>query len=126
MARIFKISGYLVDANGDYDAEQLEVALKEDYDLIAHHIRVEERDIGEWDDDCPLNDFDCPKEECEKYFCHQADVAPKSEVDKLKETIERLEQEKEKMLVSATMDIPITIETLFKVRTEHPIISLKW
>lgn len=76
MARIFKISGYLVDAVGDYDAKQLEVELKEDYDLIAHHIRVEERDIGEWDDDCPLNYFNCPEEECEKYFDHPADVAP--------------------------------------------------
>ena len=52
-----------------------------------------------------------------------ADVAQKSEVDKLKATIERLEQEKEEMLVSATTDIPITMETLFKVRTEHPIVT---
>ena len=40
----------------------------QDYDLIVHHVNIEERDIGEWDDDNPLNLLDCPKSECEKYF----------------------------------------------------------
>jgi hypothetical protein len=68
MAKIFKLSGYLIDTNNDYDSEELEVALSEDYDLIANHIKVEEKDIGEWDDDNFLNYCDCPIEECEKYF----------------------------------------------------------
>jgi hypothetical protein len=57
------------------------------------------------------------------YGLYNAGYRKQSEVDKLKATIERLEQEKEKMLVSATIDIPITMETLFKVRTEHPIFT---
>ena len=68
MPKIFKISGYYVDPNGDYDREDLEVALQENYDLIDHHIKVEERDIGEWDDDHILNRCDCPKDACERYF----------------------------------------------------------
>lgn len=46
---------------------------------------------------------------------------PTADVDQLKATIDRLERENAEMLVSATTDIPITMETLFKVRTEHPI-----
>ena len=68
MAKIFKLSGYLVDANGDMTAEELETLISQDYDLIAHHIKVDEKDVGEWEDDNPLNFCDCPITECEKYF----------------------------------------------------------
>ena len=68
MAKIFKIQGYFIDPNEDYTTEQLEVMLEEDYDVIAHHIKVEEQDIGEWEDDNPLNYGNCPECECEKYF----------------------------------------------------------
>ena len=68
MAKIFKISGYMVDPNGDLEAEDLRVSLEEDYDAIAHHIQIEEVDLPEWDDDNPLNRLDCPVAECEKYF----------------------------------------------------------
>ena len=68
MAKIFKVTGYFVDYNDEYDCDRLKVDLEQDYDLIAHHINIEERDIGEWDDDNPLNLFNCPKSECEKYF----------------------------------------------------------
>ena len=68
MAKIFEIHGYYIDPNEDYSAEDLKVALSEDYDLITHHIEVKERDIGEWEDENPLNYCDCPKSECEKYF----------------------------------------------------------
>ena len=68
MAKIFKIQGYFIDPNEDYTAEQLEVMLEEDYDVIALHIKVEEQDIGEWEDDNPLNYYNCPECECEKYF----------------------------------------------------------
>ena len=68
MAKIFKISGYFVDPNGDYSAEDLEIGLEDDFDMIAKHIKVEEKDIGEWDDDIPLNYCDSAEIECEKYF----------------------------------------------------------
>ena len=68
MAKIFKIHGYFVDPNGEYTAEELATALQQDFDVIAHHIKVDERDIGEWDDNSPLNYHNCSKDECEAYF----------------------------------------------------------
>lgn len=68
MAKIFKIEGYFIDPNEGYRKEDLEIALNQDYDVISHHIKVEERDIGEWEDDNPLNYHNCPESECEKYF----------------------------------------------------------
>jgi hypothetical protein len=75
MAKIFKIHGYFVDPNEDYTQEDLEVMLEQDYDVISQHIKVEERDIGEWKDDNPLNYFNCPESECEKYFDRRVDNA---------------------------------------------------
>ena len=68
MAKIFKIEGYYVDPNGSWSAEWLKTELEENYDLIDKHIKVQEQDIGEWEDDNPLNYYNCPKDECEKYF----------------------------------------------------------
>lgn len=42
MAKIFKISGYFVDLNGNFDASGLAVSLRQSFDLIDHHIEVEE------------------------------------------------------------------------------------
>lgn len=68
MAKIFKLSGYFVDPNGEFTDSELETILKNSCDIIAFHINVEEKDIGEWEDDNPLNRCDCPEKECEKYF----------------------------------------------------------
>ena len=68
MAKIFKVTGYFVDYNDEYDCDRLKVDLEQGYDLIVPHVNIEERDIGEWDDDNPLNLLDCPKAECEKFF----------------------------------------------------------
>ena len=68
MAKIFKISGYLIDANGDCTADDIEVYLDSFDYAFTQHIKAEERDIGEWYDDHPLNYYFISKEECEKYF----------------------------------------------------------
>jgi hypothetical protein len=68
MAKIFKIEGYYVDPNGGWSAEDLQIELEQNYDLIDKHIRVQERDIGEWEDDNPLNRCNSPESECERYF----------------------------------------------------------
>ena len=68
MAKIFKIEGYYIDPNGGWSAEDLQIELEENYDLIDKHIKVQERDIGEWEDDNPLNYCNSPESECEKYF----------------------------------------------------------
>ena len=68
MATIFKIEGYYVDPNGDWSADWLKTELEENLDLIVKHIKVQERDIGEWEDDNPLNYCNSPESECERYF----------------------------------------------------------
>ncbi len=68
MAKIFEFHGYYVDPNDDYDAEELEILLSEKFDIMSHHIKVDERDIGEWEDENPLNYTDCHISECMRYF----------------------------------------------------------
>lgn len=69
MAKIFKVHGYFIDSNDSYTKNDLEIALEEKMgDLFTQHLKVEERDIGEWYDDIPLNLNDCPEYECEVYF----------------------------------------------------------
>ena len=55
MAKIFKVSGYFVDANGVVDKEKFEGKLESLEDLFSHHLHVEEADIGKWNDESPLN-----------------------------------------------------------------------
>lgn len=68
MAKIFKVTGYFVDPNDDWNCDTLKVALEENNDLISHYVNVDEKDIGEWEDDNPLNLCECPISECEKFF----------------------------------------------------------
>ena len=68
MAKIFKISGYFVDPNDNFDAEDIKIFLDESFDVISKHTKVEEVDIGEWEDENPHNYIDSPESECEKYF----------------------------------------------------------
>lgn len=69
MAKIFKISGYLVDPDDLYRLSEIEAGISYALDGMVHqHIRVEESDIGKWDDESPLNYDNCDLAECEKYF----------------------------------------------------------
>lgn len=74
MAKIFKISGYLVDPIGDYPVDYLKRDIETSYDMIGQHIHVEESDIGKWDDESPLNYDNCDLAECEKYFKRKVPV----------------------------------------------------
>ena len=68
MPKIIKFSGYFIDISDVYDSRGIEIALRDFPDVLSRHIRAEEKDIEEWDDDNPLNRRDCPESECEKYF----------------------------------------------------------
>ena len=74
MAKIFKVSGYLVDPIGDYPADYLKRNIETSYDMIGQHIHVEESDIGELDDESPLNYDNCDLADCEKYFKRKVPV----------------------------------------------------
>lgn len=67
--KIYKISGYLVDPNGDVSARDIFDRLKHLYDMSGKHIHVIEADLPDWTDENPLNNYeDCDLAECEKYF----------------------------------------------------------
>lgn len=70
MARIIKITGYLVDPcdGNELDAEAVKDLLSSRFDLIGKNFKTEECNIGEWDDDHELNYCNSPIELCEKYF----------------------------------------------------------
>lgn len=69
MAKLFKLTTYIVDYRDNFDESNLE-----DYimwrldDVSVDHIHLTSADIGEWHDDHPLNYMDCPEVEYEKYF----------------------------------------------------------
>ena len=75
MAKIFKVSGYLVDPDDLYELSEIESGINYSLDGMIHqHIHVEESDIGKWDDESPLNYDNCDLADCEKYFKRKVPV----------------------------------------------------
>ena len=70
MPKIYKITTYLVDGSDEFNDASLEDCLIycTQNDLNLEHTKIQSADIGEWHDDHPLNYYNCPKEEFEKYF----------------------------------------------------------
>lgn len=70
MAKIFKITTYIVDSMDEYDVfsveDLLQYCCQNDVELRATNIQ--EKDIGEWDDDCEVNKIVCPNSVFEEYF----------------------------------------------------------
>ena len=62
MAKIFKISAYLVDPVDEFNEESLEDCLVycTQNDIELKHTRIDSADIGEWDNNHRLNSFHCP------------------------------------------------------------------
>lgn len=70
MAKVFKISAYVVDPDDEFDESSLENCLvwcTQD-DISLRHIKVDGAYIGEWNDNLPVNYTNCGIEEFEKYF----------------------------------------------------------
>ena len=71
MAKLFKITAYIVDpADEFYDASSLKDCLVycTQNDINLSHLKITEADLGEWDDDHPLNYIDCPEVTFKKYL----------------------------------------------------------
>ena len=68
MAKLFKISAYIVDPNGEFNENYLRDDLEYYHDIHMCHLKVEGTDIGEWDDNLAINRVNCGLEEFEKYF----------------------------------------------------------
>lgn len=73
MAKIFKISGYLVDPVGNHTLEDVKDFINDSLyavlmNIVTRHLHLQERDIGKWDENLPISQKNCDLYECEKYF----------------------------------------------------------
>ena len=69
MAKLFKLSAYIVDYNDQFDESNLEDYLIYSLgEVDVDHIHIASADIGLWYDDHPINNYHCPEAEYEKYF----------------------------------------------------------
>lgn len=71
MAKIFKVTTYIVDYNDEFTTdERLDDCFTycTQNDLNLQHTQIQSADLGEWYDEHPLNYVNCPKAEFEKYF----------------------------------------------------------
>lgn len=70
MAKLFKLTAYLVDIDGKFDESNLEDyliwRLRDELDI--DHIKLESADIKDWHDDHSINNYNCSEAEYEKYF----------------------------------------------------------
>lgn len=70
MAKIYKITAYIVDPNGCFDngEDWFKDVMNYDRNVFCptpiEHQAVE----FEWDDNLPINYIGCKKEDCEEYF----------------------------------------------------------
>ena len=67
MAKIHRISGYVVDIEGGWTKYKFVTVLK-NLCFLPRHIHFETVDIGEWEKKNPLNHRNCDLAECEKWF----------------------------------------------------------
>ena len=68
MAKIYKVTGYVVDFRGEYDEDYIQLLIEQSSDLFIKHFQADSADIGEWHDEHPLNYRNSDVLECEKYF----------------------------------------------------------
>ena len=69
MAKIFKISGYLVDVDDNYTLENMDSLIFNGWGgLEPRHERAEVQEIKDWRKNHPLLNDKCDLADCEKYF----------------------------------------------------------
>lgn len=70
MAKIYKVSGYFIDPNRETNTQIIKTFLENrlPFKTFSLHLSIDEKDISYFDDDSLLNQLDCPKSECDKYF----------------------------------------------------------
>lgn len=68
MAKIHRISGYLIDVDDSCDATDIKMAVTEQLDLRDQQLHIESADIDDWSDENPLNHTNCDLACCSQYF----------------------------------------------------------
>lgn len=79
--KIFKISGYLVDPDGENIPAWILEDIRHLNDMIGRHVHIKEADIPNWTDENPLNYEKCDLAECEKYFPDKYPAGMKRKVE---------------------------------------------
>lgn len=79
--KIFKISGYLVDPDGENIPAWILEYIRHLNDMIGRHVHIKEADIPNWTDENPLNYEKCDLAECEKYFPDKYPAGMKRKVE---------------------------------------------
>lgn len=81
MAKIIKITGYLVTLDDSLDEQEIALAAKEilgsKFNCIEKPFTAQTAEIGEWHDDHELNYTFCPVSDCEKYFTEDYELPAK-------------------------------------------------
>ena len=69
MAKIYKVSAYLVDANDNHESVDELMAYLENQ-KYSPTIMLTDSAVKEfeWDDDVPVNQFDCTQEQADEFF----------------------------------------------------------
>ena len=68
MAQIFRISGYLIDIDGNYRKEEIGSVITRRLGMFSHQLHIESANNEEWNDDNPLNYENCDLSYCSQYF----------------------------------------------------------
>jgi hypothetical protein len=69
MAKIYKISAYLVDPNDYYEDVEAWFERVIDRSELFCPVPIKSESVEfEWDDDLPITYIGCKEEECEQYF----------------------------------------------------------
>ena len=88
MAKILKISGYVIDHdNQGYDKDTIEQLFDNDKYLNISKLEVKESESFEWYDEIDINFSDAKKEAFEKYF---EDANRLEQIKRLKESLSRI------------------------------------
>lgn len=67
MSSVHKVTMYVVDIDDSFNENELEI-LFDRTDWWSRYIKFKSADIGEFEDDHPLNYISCPLEKFESYF----------------------------------------------------------
>lgn len=73
MAKIYKISGYVVDSDGflgDWPEDALEIEINDGFHgyMTFEMSSFEESKYFDWDDDLKINQYDCTIDDYEEFF----------------------------------------------------------
>ena len=68
MAKIHRISGYLIDVDGSCDGNDIKIAITEQMNMHDRQLHIESADIDDWSDENPLNKENCDLAYCARYF----------------------------------------------------------